>query len=294
MWPCTELVSPASCIPRRFPTTGWCRGGGSATLPAVGASPPSSAQPARQSPGCCCNLNQPHRALLAAPSLWEPLARLPLNTLTPGLGAKTGLATHTGGSTWRCGLGGREVVALQRIQWCTHSNFIWRAWFCKTNRKVRLSGGQLIGVDKKKPSFSFLEIRNMCLLVVRMDLYINSLMPKHYHIWGGGKDDNRWNLLYVCMRKNQIEKYRYVAKEMLFHNVLPWQTILPLHNFTSCMTIFLLQMINSDQSNAVGIWRKPNVLTVWQTRHYVYRHRQIKTAHGKRQTLNQGLHCLLY
>lgn len=150
MWPCTELVSPASCIPRRFPTTGWCRGGGSATLPAVGASPPSSAQPARQSPGCCCNLNQPHRALLAVPSLWEPLARLPLNTLTPGLGAKAGLATHTGGSTWRCGLGGREVVALQRIQWCTHSNFIWRAWFCKTNRKVRLSGGQLIGVDKKK------------------------------------------------------------------------------------------------------------------------------------------------
>lgn len=113
MWPCTELVSPASCIPRRFPTTGWCRGGGSATLPAVGASPPSSAQPARQSPGCCCNLNQPHRALLAAPSLWEPLARLPLNTLTPGLGAKAGLATHTGGSTWRCGLGAVRLLLFK-------------------------------------------------------------------------------------------------------------------------------------------------------------------------------------
>jgi len=61
------------------------------------------------------------------------------------------------------------------------------------------------------------------------------------------------------MQKTQIMKcvaeYRYIAKEMWFHNIPPLQTILPLHNFTNFMKIFLLKanMIYTNQSEAAEI-----------------------------------------
>lgn len=68
------------------------------------------------------------------------------------------------------------------------------------------------------------------------------------------------------MQKNQIAEYRYIAKEMQFHNILPLQTILPLHNFTNYAKIFLLKvnMIYTNHSEAAGIRRKLYAFTVWK------------------------------
>lgn len=61
------------------------------------------------------------------------------------------------------------------------------------------------------------------------------------------------------MENNQIRRcvveHRYVAKEMGFRNILPLQTILPLHNFTNYVKIFLLKanMIYTNHSEAAGI-----------------------------------------
>lgn len=52
-----------------------------------------------------------------------------------------------------------------------------------------------------------------------------------------------------------IVEYRYIAKEMWFHNILPLQTILPLHNFTNYVKIFLLKasIIYTGHLEAAGI-----------------------------------------
>lgn len=113
----------------------------------------------------------------------------------------------------------------------------------------------------EKNLFYFLQIRNTCLLVVKMDLCINSLRPKHYHICGRKRRRTTTTNIYhtFSMQKNQImkciEEYRYIAKEMWFHNILPLQTILPLHNFTNYVKIFLLKvnMIYTNHSEAAGI-----------------------------------------
>lgn len=61
------------------------------------------------------------------------------------------------------------------------------------------------------------------------------------------------------MQKNHIMKhiaeYRYITKEMWFHNILHLKTILPLHNFTNYVKIFLLKanMIYTIHSEAAGI-----------------------------------------
>lgn len=104
----------------------------------------------------------------------------------------------------------------------------------------------------------------MCLLV-KMDLYINSLRPKHYHITGRKTTRMTTEIYHTfAMQKNQIAEYRYIAKEMQFHNILPLQTILPLHNFTNYAKIFLLKvnMIYTNHSEAAGIRRKLDAFTV--------------------------------
>lgn len=52
-----------------------------------------------------------------------------------------------------------------------------------------------------------------------------------------------------------IAEYRYTAKVVWFHNILPLQTILPLHNFTNYLKMFLLKanMINTNLSETAGI-----------------------------------------
>lgn len=129
--PVPGQVSPAARCPAlgRSPTAGRCREGAvppsRAALPARWGAEEASERPWER--GCRglqawhssapqaiaavprvfaadgSNLKQPRRALLSAPSLWEHLVRPPLNILTPGFGAKLGLATHKVGSSWRYG-----------------------------------------------------------------------------------------------------------------------------------------------------------------------------------------------
>lgn len=82
-----------------------------------------------------------------------------------------------------------------------------------------------------------------------------------------------------------IAEYRYIAKVVWFHNILPLQTILPLHNVTNYLKMFLLKanMIYSNLSEAAGIWRKDDAFTVWKTALYLGTQTGIKTAAlGKR------------
>lgn len=68
-----------------------------------------------------------------------------------------------------------------------------------------------------------------------------------------------------------IAEYRYIAKVVWFHNILPLQTILPLHNFTNYLKMFLLKanMIYINLSEAAGIQRKADAFTVWKTTLYL-------------------------
>lgn len=70
-----------------------------------------------------------------------------------------------------------------------------------------------------------------------------------------------------------------------FHSILPLQTILPLHNFTNYLKMFLLKanMIYTNLSEEAGIQRKADAFTVWKTTLYLGIQAEIKTAAlGKR------------
>ena len=192
------------------------------------------------------------------------------------LGAHGGMCPAAGGAAPG---GAARLSVFKELKWFACRSFSWTTLFCKSNRKVRLLGQQLTGMEKNL--FYFPQIRNTCLLAVEMDLCINSLKPKHCHKCGRKRTTMTTNICHTfSMQKTQIMKcvaeYRYIAKEMWFHNIPPLQTILPLHNFTNFMKIFLLKanMIYTNQSEAAEIWRKHDAFTVWKTRHYIYGHKQ--------------------
>lgn len=95
----------------------------------------------------------------------------------------------------------------------------------------------------------------------------NSLKSQHCRLWEGKRTTITISIYHTfSTQKGQIIKLiaEYIAKVVWFHNVLPLQTILPLHNFTNYLKMFLLKanMIYTNLSEAAGIQRKADAFTV--------------------------------
>lgn len=265
---------PPGCCPHvpplREARSGRGSGAGGAAGSALLRSPASEANSGTQS--------SPSRA---APSISEPLSPVP----EPSSGWPHTRLGAGGGAARQSNLrGSHGAAAPERIKG------LWVVGFQLSNaaceRKVRLLGEQLTGMEKTY----FLQIRSTCLLVLKVVLCFNSLKTQRYHLWETKRTTMMVSIYHTfSAQKRQIIKliaeYRYIAKVVWFHNILLLQTILPLHNFTNYLKMFLLKanMIYTNLSEAAGIWRKADAFTVWKTRLYLGTQTEIKTAAlGKR------------
>lgn len=191
----------------------------------------------------------------------QPRAAAGPERRSPGArGAHTGLQRPEG----RHGPGQPRAAAPERIQ-------VVRAQELQLSNAVlrergKASWGTAYGNGK---NCYFLQIRNTCLLVLKMVLCFNSLKSQHYHL-----RERKRTVMMISVyhrfstQKRQIIKliaeYRYIAKVVWFHNILSLLTILPLHNFTNYLKMFLLKanMIYTNLSEAAGIQTKSHAFTV--------------------------------